>query len=373
MFMKKLLSVFLSVLMLFGTLGVCFSAEAAEADCITVTVSGMQKNAEVKTAIDGVNGLRAANGIAPITADKNLTAIAKRYAAALEIHADNDFNLPDGSLVNLYLPNISVNQAIAYKVLSDTSAESIKVFMTTGIENLPLDLAGGVNSVGIAAFQSGSDCIAVAALSTEPASEIQTDFINESYSAKELLSADYIKEGVVYYKFIKNGKYTLSAKVKGTGVSSAAYKAEGNIKYSSSKKSVFKVKGKNGYAKKNGEFKLSAKTASGKVFATAELKYDSGSVKMYIASVTSKKKQMTVKWQKNVTNASGYELQYSTDKKFKKGVKKVTIKGKKNVKKTIKKLKSKKTYYVRVRAYVNQGEGEKIYSSWSSKSKIKIK
>ena len=48
-----------------------------------------------------------------------------------------------------------------------------------------------------------------------------------------------------------------------------------------------------------------------------------------------------------VTGAKGYQLQYALNKKFKK---KKSIQTKKT-KYTIKKLKKKKTYYIRVRAY----------------------
>ena len=40
---------------------------------------------------------------------------------------------------------------------------------------------------------------------------------------------------------------------------------------------------------------------------------------------------------------------------------------------TLKKLKNKKTYYVRVRSYNVTGDGKIVYSGWSTKRKIKIK
>ena len=63
------------------------------------------------------------------------------------------------------------------------------------------------------------------------------------------------------------------------------------------------------------------------------------------------KKQLTASW-KQVANITGYEIQYSTSKKFtKKTTKKVTIKKAKTKKTTLKKLKKGKKYYVKVRAY----------------------
>lgn len=81
-----------------------------------------------------------------------------------------------------------------------------------------------------------------------------------------------------------------------------------------------------------------------------------------------KKSKTAVSWKK-VKDASGYELQYAASKKFKnskmKGTKKTTV--------TIKKLKKKKTYYFRVRAYRTIKGKEVVYGKWSSVKKIKIK
>lgn len=71
--------------------------------------------------------------------------------------------------------------------------------------------------------------------------------------------------------------------------------------------------------------------------------------KVKLTSVTLSKTTLKVEWKK--VNCSGYEITYTTDSKFKKGLKKVKIKNPKTVKKTIKKLKKNKKYYVKVRAY----------------------
>ena len=83
------------------------------------------------------------------------------------------------------------------------------------------------------------------------------------------------------------------------------------------------------------------------------------------------KKAVSVEWKK-VSGVSGYEIQLATDKKFKKNKKTVTIKKQKTTKTTVKKLKAKKKYYVRVRTYkiVN---GKKVYSSWSKVKSVKTK
>lgn len=83
------------------------------------------------------------------------------------------------------------------------------------------------------------------------------------------------------------------------------------------------------------------------------------------------KKSITILWEKSA-GVKGYQIQLATDKKFKKNKKIVTIKKQKTTKKTVKKLKSKKKYFVRVRTYKTVN-GKKVYSSWSKIKSVKTK
>ncbi len=87
-----------------------------------------------------------------------------------------------------------------------------------------------------------------------------------------------------------------------------------------------------------------------------------------VTNVRSKKIKVTLK--KKVSGAKGYEIKYTTDKKFKKSVKTVTTA---KTSKTISKLKKNKTYYVKVRAYKLDSAGNKVYGSYSKAVKVKIK
>ena len=84
------------------------------------------------------------------------------------------------------------------------------------------------------------------------------------------------------------------------------------------------------------------------------------------SKITAKKKSFTVQWSK-ANGVDGYQIQYSLKKNFK-GAKTKWSKGNKL---TVKKLKSKKTYYVRVRSY-KKINGKNVYSAWSTK-KVKVK
>lgn len=83
-----------------------------------------------------------------------------------------------------------------------------------------------------------------------------------------------------------------------------------------------------------------------------------------------KSKKVKITWKK-VKSISGYTIQYATNRKFTKGLKKTTAKFS-ATSKTIKNLKKKKTYYFRIRVYKNVN-GKKIYGAWSAIKKLKIK
>ena len=80
-----------------------------------------------------------------------------------------------------------------------------------------------------------------------------------------------------------------------------------------------------------------------------------------------KKLKVKATWKK-LTNVFGYQIQYAPNKKFKKAKSKTV----KSSSVTLKKLKKKKTYFVRVRAY-KLANGKKVYGKWSSVKKVKIK
>ena len=86
-----------------------------------------------------------------------------------------------------------------------------------------------------------------------------------------------------------------------------------------------------------------------------------------IKAKNSKKKSVTLSWKK-VNGATGYQVQYAANTAFAKK----KLKSTKKNKLVFKKLKKKKTYSFRVRAY-KLGNNVKVYGSWSKAKKVKIK
>lgn len=148
------------------------------------------------------------------------------------------------------------------------------------------------------------------------------------------------------------------------------------------------------YAKANG-FKFVDRDAEAKAKAAAEAKaradaaarakaaeyaangnayIDPTLPKVKIKGPKKAKKSFTAKWKKlnkkQLKKVKGIEIEYSLTPDFKNPVFKTVGKKKANVK--VKKLKSKKTYYVRAHTFVFRG-GQKYVSNWSAAKKVKVK
>lgn len=120
-----------------------------------------------------------------------------------------------------------------------------------------------------------------------------------------------------------------------------------------------------------GKYKVTVK-GTGKYSFTKNLYFTINPKATTVSSVTPKVKSFTVKWAKKTTQVTGYEVQYSTSSTFKTGAatKKVIVKSNTTGSKTIKSLRAKKTYYIRVRTYKTVNS-VKYYSTWSAKKTVK--
>ncbi len=90
-----------------------------------------------------------------------------------------------------------------------------------------------------------------------------------------------------------------------------------------------------------------------------------------ITSIKAVENGFTVKWKKK--SCTGYQVQYSTSKKFtSKTSKTLKVNKAKTTSKTVKKLKAKKKYYVRVRTYKTVKK-KNCYSKWSANYSVTTK
>ena len=124
------------------------------------------------------------------------------------------------------------------------------------------------------------------------------------------------------------------------------------------------AKGKKGYV-----YTARANSLGGKVTAKVYTKQKVTVTKVGATSIkkakrTAKKLKLTLA---KASNAIGYQIAYSTSKKFTKKTTKYVTSKKTSV--TLKKLKNKK-YYVKARAYTKVGK-KSVYGSWSEVKTIK--
>lgn len=121
-----------------------------------------------------------------------------------------------------------------------------------------------------------------------------------------------------------------------------------------------------------GKYKVTV-TMKGQYEGTASASFKIVPKKTSLKKVKPAKKSLTAYWSKQKTQTSGYQLQYSTSKKFtSKSTKAKTYKSSRITKAKLTKLKAKKTYYVRVRTYKTV-KGSKYYSGWSKVKKARTK
>ena len=117
------------------------------------------------------------------------------------------------------------------------------------------------------------------------------------------------------------------------------------------------------------------------ITATATSQYNAATKKITIIvkpkkatlkkAKSTKKRTLKVMWKRD-TKATGYQVVVAQNKKFKKGKKTALIKKNKTTSRTFKKLKSRKNYYYKVRAYKQVGK-TKLYGSYSKVKRIRVR
>lgn len=161
-------------------------------------------------------------------------------------------------------------------------------------------------------------------------------------------------------KYTYNGKkQTPSVTVKDSKGKELKVNADYKVKLPSGRKNV-------------GTYEVKITFKGSKYSGSKTLSYTINPKSTKLSKVSAKKKGFEAKWEKQSTQTKGYQIQYSTDSKFKSGNKTVTVNKNSTTKKTISKLKAKKKYYVRIRTYKTVGK-QKYYSDWSKSVKVTTK
>ena len=174
------------------------------------------------------------------------------------------------------------------------------------------------------------------------------------------------------------------AKISSVNLSTVNYTYNGRVKTPS-----VTVKDSKGKTLKNGtDYKISYPkgmknvgkytvkvTLKGNYSGTKSLTYNINPKGTGVSKVKAAKKGFKVTWKKQATQTTGYQVQYSTNSKFK-SAKTVTISKNKTTSKSVGKLSAKKRYFVRVRTYKTvkvNGKNVKLYSGWSKAKSVTTK
>lgn len=388
-----------------------------------VTITGTEDYNAVNEVYQRVNQERAAKGLSALHLDKELTETAMQRAAEIAIYYSH--MRPDGSECFSIFPNQNVcgaeNIAIGYK-----NAESVMNGWLNSAGHYANIMDSDMKNIGIGCFvdDRGScywvQCFDGDTVYSETSNtnrivsrtiSVKSDFIslyakeketykcNDTTASSEMIIRNLNSEygyGLpaldnTSFKFAssnpsvaevdENGIITL----KGAGTAEITATLKGNVplsvttiiekkdhqivttdkkSYCTSCNTIFWESASNDNntnSNTNGNTNISG---NGNTQTQVSLK------KPKLKKVTAKKKSMAVSWNK-VKNATGYEISYSLKSNFK-SAKKVRIGKGSTTKKTIKKLKKNKRYYVRIRAYRSvtaNGKTQKVYSAWSSKKR----
>ncbi len=161
-----------------------------------------------------------------------------------------------------------------------------------------------------------------------------------------------------YSKIMGARSFKLNARVSGAA----------KLNYQSSNKKVVTVKNGTVSVKGTGKAVITVSVSENGVQVSRKIDITVKPAKMAKPSVRAKKKSMTVSWRK-ASSITGYEIQYSTNKKFTSGKTRTKVIKKASVKKKkIGGLKA-KTYYVRIRACGRNS----LKGSFSKAVKVKCK
>lgn len=223
-------------------------------------------------------------------------------------------------------------------------------------------LPGSVNYVHIAAYASSNGKTYIGNYNTSVKIETTVGAINPRVSAyaNNFVTLTWNKQtaanGYEVFKYdASSKKYVLYKNI--TNPNTNTCKVTG---LASNKKYNFKVRA----------YQIDDSEKTYAPFGAVVSQYTSISKPKLNSAKSTSKKKIKASWSK-VGGASGYQVMWSTYKNFSKNYKTKSVKAKYSSK-TVTAAQSKRTYYVRVRAYKTIN-GKKVYSQWSNTKKVKTK
>ena len=289
------------------------------------------------------------------------------------LNLTKNFNIVPGTVRNVQPSNVKTDSAeLSWSAVNGASGYIIQIQKNgkwTNLGTYPSERAsikglmpGSVNNIHIAAYTNVNGINYMGAYSDAVKIETAVGAVNPRVSAyaNNFVTLTWDKQtaanGYEVFKYdASSKKYVLYKNI--TNPNTNACKVTG---LASNKKYNFKVRA----------YQIDDSEKTYAPFGAVVSQYTSiAKPKLNSAKSTSKKK-IKASWSK-VKGASGYQVMWSTYKNFSKNYKTKSVKAKYSSK-TVTTAQSKKTYYVRVRAYKTIS-GKKVYSQWSNTKKVKTK
>ena len=352
-------------------------ARAAEMGSVVIKVKNEYSNSFEVLKI--MNKKRAAKKLPPLKMDKGLLKAGMQRGAELTLYFNH--TRPNGEgCFSVFPQDYTMGENIAAG--QGSPSDVMEAWM-----NSPGHRANIMNpdfeAVGVGAVSLNGEQYWVQCFGGEVKQAVsQSAYKNKTVDAVIPFDRRYAKPTLSYNaKTVQEGK-KLSAKLTFKSAYSLWEKPSGRpkgIKFVSSNTKVCTVNS-NGTVTGVGSGKakismMSGNSKVGSVTITVTKSKTKAPKKTSIFALKAGKKKFVVKWKKQ-KSISGYQVQYSTDKKFRKGKKTTTIKKAGASKKTVTGVRSKKKYYVRVRTYKNvkvNGKTTKKYSGWSGVKAVRVK
>lgn len=315
-------------------------------------VATYQNNSSIGTATVNVLGAGTYEGLLNLTKKFNIVPDTVRDVRPSNVKTDGaelSWSAVNGA--SGYIIQIQKNGKWTNLGTYPSERASIKGLMPGSVNNIHIAAYTNVNGINYMGAYSDAVKIETAVGAVNPrVSAYANNFVTLTWNKQtaangyEVFKYDASSKKYVLYKNITNPN-TNACKV--TGLAS-------NKKYS------FKVRA----------YQIDDSEKTYAPFGAVASQYTSiANPKLNSAKSTSKKK-IKASWSK-VGIASGYQVMWSTYKNFSKNYKTKSVKAK-SLSKTVTTAQSKKTYYVRVRAYKTVN-GKKVYSPWSNTKKVKTK
>lgn len=291
------------------------------------------------------------NNINVGTADVVIEGIGNYYGSVNKSFTISPRSISSGDIkvttVSKATPKVAPKIKVTYKSkeIVNNKDYTVKVenYSKTGVSSAKVVLTGKGNFTGTKTVKFHVYPNKVTSLSTK---ERTTDSITLSWKSQSAYSVT----GYKVYTCDSKGNNQKFYKTVSSNTCKVTNLKAGEYRY-------FKVRA---YKTANG------KTIYGDYSSVFKTVVKPAKVTLNSVSKSKDKKKLVIKW-KNV-GCTGYEIQYTSDKNFKKGIKTVKIKSSSTKSKSISIPKNNKTYYVRIRAYRQYNNNKtKVNGSWSSK------